>query len=388
MKKNVIAIVGAGKGGAAIINYLLKIPSVEIRYICDIDENAPGIKIALGHGITCWTKTCYPNLLSDSEIDLIFEITGKVSVFEKLDAIKNPHATLIGSSGAKIIFHLLDDQEIARKKLVEYKEKLEDKIVERTEELERANIDLNSKIEAYKILYEKLQTINNEKTRYLLQATHQLKAPFAAIQSYTDIILDGYVGDISDRTRGILNKVKVRCDLLAGSIKEMLSLANLKSTVKENLKLNTESLADILEKVISKNGAMLNRRKMELVLDSGVEDDTILCNRDQIEIMFSVLIENAINYSHDSSTIEVVITGEGPGLTVEVRDVGIGIAPESIPKIFDEYYRSNEAARQHINGNGLGLAIVREIANIHNINIEVKSVLGKGTTFVLTFKWV
>ncbi|MBL6991759.1 MAG: hypothetical protein ISR65_18400 [Bacteriovoracaceae bacterium] len=384
MEKNVIALVGAGNGGKAILSDLLKIPGAEIRYVCDPDEKAPGIQLAQEHGITCCSDSCYRSLIQDPEIDLIFEVTGDDTVFEKLVEIKTPRCSLIGSSGTKIIFHLLEAQEQIRQQLVEYKMDLEDKIIERTEDLERANQELGHKMDEYATLNEKLQEVNNQKTRYLLQATHQLKAPFAAIQSYTDIILEGYAGEITDRTREIMSKVKVRCGLLANSIKEMLELANLKSCVRENLKMEKEGLKGILKKVLAKTNILAVNRNIKVLLEDFEGDDQVYGNRQQLEIFFSVLIENAINYSHDDSNIEMAITRPRNVLTVAIKDYGIGIAPHNVGRIFEEYFRSNEAAKQHTNGNGLGLAIVKEIANIHSFNIEVHSNLGEGTTFFIT----
>ena len=149
-------------------------------------------------------------MLGDLNADLIFEVTNDARVFEKLRQDPRLSEKLISAAGTKIIFDLLDAQDSIQRKLEEYKNGLEGKIIERTEELEKSNLLLQEEMQHQEQLNQKLQQINNEKTKYLLQATHQLKAPFAAIQSYVDIILDGYTGGINEQTAAIMQKIKIR----------------------------------------------------------------------------------------------------------------------------------------------------------------------------------
>ena len=163
-------------------------------------------------------------IITDKEVNLIFEATGDPQVFKNLSEKKSPKISLIGADGSKIIYQFLDAYNEINRNLNEYKTNLEKKIIERTEELEKANVKLGKEMLEYEKINQKLQDMNNEKTKYLLYATHQLKAPFAAIQSYVDIILEGYSGQISQRTQDIIIKIKERCELLSNVIKEMLEL--------------------------------------------------------------------------------------------------------------------------------------------------------------------
>lgn len=98
-------------------------------------------------------------------------------------------------------------------------------------------------------------------------------------------------------------------------------------------------------------------------------------------IMISNILDNAINYSLENTQVDIVVAGRGEGpVSLSIADRGIGIPERNIPMIFQEYFRSNNAASKHENGTGLGLSISRRIADIHKAEIEVESVLGKGTT--------
>jgi signal transduction histidine kinase len=366
MKKDSIAIVGAGKGGTAILETLLKMPDVALRRICDRDPEAPGLKLARERGIPFCLDL--ETLCRDSEVDLVFEATGDPSVAGSILKMKQPRTRIIVSEDAKIIWHLLDLQQSANRGL-------ERRVGERTAEL-------REKVVEFERLNEKLQQVNNEKTRYLLHATHQLKAPFAAIQSYTDLLLDGYAGALEPKTRDIVHKIQERCILLSDSIKEMLELANLKSLVRENVRMEEASIEGIVSSVV--------RHFADLAASKGVRFSVppisgarARCNRNQILILLSTLVENAVHYSPAGA--EILVSAEGPDASgkvrISVRDQGIGIDPRLHGRIFDEYFRANEAVAAHEQGTGLGLAIAKEIAGIHGTAIEVESSPGKGSTF-------
>lgn len=385
MKKDIIALVGAGIGGRAILLTLLKIPSIKIKYVCDINPKAPGIILAKNNGIQCCFNDWPEVIANDLEIDLIFEVTGVSNVYKMINKIKPERSILVAAAGTKVIFHLLESQFEIAQRLREYKKTLETRIQERTKELKNANWELELRIKEYEILNKKLQEVNEEKTRYLLQSTHQLKAPFAAIQSYADIIMDGYTGKIPEKTMDIMGKIKSRCEMLSKSIKDMLALANLKTCVRDHLPIEPFSLNKLIQEVINYEEVIAENRKIKLIFKKCQGDDTVYYNRDQFFMLFSVLIENAVNYSYDNSNINIIIRKPSRNkLTVAVSDSGIGITKKNIKRIFNEYFRSNKAVAHHVNGSGLGLSIANEVIRINNFKLDVDSNVGKGSTFTVT----
>jgi len=216
-----------------------------------------------------------------------------------------------------------------------------------------------------------------------LQSTHQLKAPFAAIQSYTDIILQGFTGDIPQLTREIVQKINRRSQLLADSIKEMLNLANLKSCVKDNLKMEDIDVRELLQKIIHEATVLAEKNQITLNYSEENLVSLVNYNRAQLEILFSILIDNAINYSFAGKSVEVSVKQINNLITISIRDEGIGIRPQHREKIFNEYFRSNEAVEKHENGSGLGLAIVKQITSIHNIGLQMQSAPQQGTIFTV-----
>ncbi len=385
MQEGFIALVGTGKGGFALLKVLLEIPGVKIKYVCDINPYSVGYIFAENHNINCVTD--YNQILSDNEINLIFEATGDPRVFSDLSEKKSSKVSLIGASGSKIIFNFLDAYNEINRNLNEYKINLEKKIIERTEELEKANAKLEKEMLEYERISHRLHEINEEKTKYLLFATHQLKAPFAAIQSYVDIILDGYLGEIPETVRDVVFKIRERCELLSIVIKEMLELEKLKS--RESFSFQKIDIVKILSAVVKRFEVISGSKGITINFIGFNEPLYIEGNEEQIAILFSILLENAIIYSHRNSFVEIITRKiQNNQLYVGFKDHGIGIPEENQGKIFNEFFRSNNAVAFHKNGTGLGLSIVKEIASIHNTNVRIESKLDKGSCFSMVFQLI
>ena len=382
---DIIALVGAGKGGHAILEALLRIPGIEVRYVFDPDPSAPGIALARENGIPFRTDGCLDELFADPDVDLVFEVTGKPEVFEALREGKHPNSSLLVAGGTRIIFHLLDAQRQAADALEENQRTLERRIVERTEEIERANRDLERKIEEYETLTKQLERVNDEKTRYLVHATHQLKAPFAAIQSYVDVILEGYTGEIPERTRDIVAKIRARCELLSDAIREMLVLASLRSIDHDGIEMGAVHLNELTREAVDLHAAVAGQRGIDIGFRPHDGADLVRCDAGQMLTLLSALLENAVIYSQDGGSVEILVETRRPNwLAVSIRDHGIGIPARCLPRIFDEHYRADSAVRHHEHGTGLGLAIANEVANLHHFHLDVESEEGRGSVFTLS----
>ncbi|MBI9097082.1 MAG: hypothetical protein JEY91_01330 [Spirochaetaceae bacterium] len=385
-RTNTIAIIGAGKAGKSLLTILLQIPGIHVKYMCDSDPQAPGLLLAKRNDVIIQQDPKSEEILNDPEIDMIFEVTGSEDVFDYLQNNKRPSCNIMNASMAKVIFFLLNSQQEVAKELREYKLKLAERVIERTDELEIVNKELKNQIEIQRSLNDKLQEINNEKTKYLLNATHQLKAPFAAIQSYVDILIEGYTDNLSDKVLSIMKKIKSRCVLLSTLIRRMLELANLNSAVEENIIMKNQNLNDIVRKVINSESGIVEKRNIAIEFTAKEDDNSIICNGEQIETLIQILVDNAINYSYDDSEIEITIDRDSSDRIIfSVKDYGIGIEEKDLRSIFKEYFRSYKAVEKYDNGTGLGLAIARRIARLHQSDVLVDSIPGKGSTFMVPF---
>jgi len=376
-----IVIVGAGRGGFELLRVLVNTRDVQVCYVCDVNPDARGMLFARQHNIPCVSR--FADFVNDPAIDLIFECTGRREVFDELNRLKPPAVSLIGSAGTRAIFSLFDHYDELSRNLQSVKLNLERRIIERTDELERALAALEQEKQTSEQLYERERQINEDKTKYLIHTTHQLKAPFAAIQSYVDVIMEGYTGDISGETRDILGKVKRRCELLQENIRDMLELAKLRAHLVDDFARDRFDLRELVDEVIERVSGAATAKRVALVAegDTGIQLTT---HRKHLYDLLSILVENAVKYSPAETTVRVVVQpGVGSKVAVEVRDQGIGIVPEHREKIFGEYFRANNAVRFEPNGTGLGLAIALQLARRLDVEIKVESEIDKGSTFTV-----
>jgi signal transduction histidine kinase len=135
----------------------------------------------------------------------------------------------------------------------------------------------------------------------------------------------------------------------------------------------------MLSEVIADLSAKAAQRGISLSLAPAIVN--VVANRKQLNTLFANLIANAIVYSHENSQVEVTVAGTPRGAGVRVADSGIGISEKAMPHIFEEYFRSPEAAQFNPLSTGLGLAIVKHIAQNLKLRVYVTSEQGKGTTF-------
>ena len=162
----------------------------------------------------------------------------------------------------------------------------------------------------------------------------------------------------------------------------MLQLANLDS-VSQQLEPTQMDLADVLRWVAKQSESIAQQRKITVTVEA--QSASVTGIEDHLRMLFQNLVTNAIIYSHEGGRVTVGCTTEANGVTAWVSDDGIGIAQEKLPRIFEEHYRTKEAAEHNRQSSGLGLAIVRQVARQHNIGVRVHSRQQHGTRFEVEF---
>ncbi len=224
----------------------------------------------------------------------------------------------------------------------------------------------------------------DERSRHMLTTTHQLKAPFAAIYSNAQLLLQGYCGEIPDEAIKVIERILLRCRRLTAEIQEMLQLANLSSTSLESIPRTRMVSSELLEWCISQVESVAQERG--IVFKTDILPVTLVGTEDHFKMLFVNLLSNAVIYSQRNGQVNVSCK-PGPNLepVVVIEDNGIGIPADKLPRIFEEHYRTKEAVQHNKESSGLGLAIVKHVAEMYGIRIRVESRPGFGTKFELRF---
>lgn len=229
-----------------------------------------------------------------------------------------------------------------------------------------------------------LKTRKMEKMRrdFVANVSHELRMPITIIQGYNQAILDGTVTDPKD-IRKYQNLINDETQRLQRLINELLEISRLQR--KENEDLEPVPLDQIAINVVNMMEVRAQERdiRLQTYIDPDVE---VLGNGDRLFQLVMIFGDNAMKYSPDGSSIVFQVRKNDKGEPVlMVADHGYGIPEEDLPYIWERFYKVDKSHSRHIAGTGLGLAIAKEIIRIHKARVQVKSKLGEGTTFIVTF---
>jgi signal transduction histidine kinase len=235
--------------------------------------------------------------------------------------------------------------------------------------------------------HDRLVQIGDQKVRGTLRATHELKAPLAAIKSYVFVMRDGYAGELPAKALAIVERIGERCDLLMERISQIIGLANLKSLERAALDFAPTDVVRVLAQEVEEAAMRGRARGVTLAWSEGsAPSATVLASEPELRAMLSNILANAVDYSHDGGAVTVSVeVAEAGEVEVCVTDRGIGIAPECIPRIYEDHFRTEAAAAHRPNGSGMGMAIVAEVVRLHDAQITVDSTVGKGTSIRVRF---
>ena len=222
----------------------------------------------------------------------------------------------------------------------------------------------------------------HEKIRreFTANVSHELKTPLQGIIGSAELIESGFV-DGEDLPR-FVGHIRHESSRLVDLIDDVIQLSHLDEGV--DAPKEPVSLLAVCREVVDTLQPSAQAKNIRFALEGN--DGMILAIRRLIyEIVFN-LADNALKYSHPSSTVTIGVTTTDQTVELNVRDEGIGIAPEEQERIFERFYRVDKSHSKESGGTGLGLSIVKHAVNYHNAQIALDSDLGQGTTVAVTFE--
>jgi len=233
---------------------------------------------------------------------------------------------------------------------------------------------------------EELERLDEVKSQLMLKVAHELRAPTAAVQSYINLILAGYVAQ--NELKPTLSRVQERLQEMLDLIADLLELSLLKQTRDRFTdKASPQDMAHILREVCDLLREQATEKKQSFQVDI-LDHPTIVAERDHLKQIWMNLISNAIKYTPEGGRVAVRLQKVDDGLIGVVEDSGMGIAEKDMPNLFQEFFRTDEAKASGQIGTGLGLSIVKQIIDAYGGEIKVTSRPGQGSrfTFMLPLK--
>lgn len=223
-----------------------------------------------------------------------------------------------------------------------------------------------------------VQKLDAVQSRFMVNMVHIMRAPVAVMQSYIQMMRQGYISQ--EQYTDTLQRMEERGGSVLETLDDLLLLAHLRGKVGES-KMERVSVADVLEKIADGLQERAEAAGLDLALE--VADRPVLwAHRDHIEQLWRNLLTNAIQYTPSGGQVTVSLRQDAEGRIVgAVRDTGIGLAADEVPRIFEDFYRTDAAKEMQELGSGLGMSIIQNIVELYDGTIEVESEPGQGSTF-------
>ena len=224
----------------------------------------------------------------------------------------------------------------------------------------------------------RLETIRRD---FVANVSHELKTPLTAVSGFAETLLDE--GIPADQRRRFVETIRDNAWRMQRIVDDLLDLSRIESGGwRPNV--GSVDIAGIVRDVFTAVQSAADAKGLRLVADIPPATAVVHADSTALRQIVSNLIENAVRYTHDGHVTLRTRLGEG-GVWLDVRDTGVGIAPEHVPRIFERFYRVDAGRSREQGGTGLGLAIVRHLVDAHGGRVEAASVLGRGTTISVLF---
>ncbi|RQZ34680.1 response regulator [Burkholderia sp. Bp9090] len=245
--------------------------------------------------------------------------------------------------------------------------------------LERQDAALDAERKASDRAFEMIEA----KNAFLGMVSHELRTPLQAICGSIEILLARPQSDANLKT---IRRLQNSASSLEALVKDLTDYIKLRST-KRLAETETVDMASLLAEVLDPLREKIAAKRIAVAQRVEPRDLAIRSDRKLLRQVLSNLIENSVKYTVDGSidvSIALVDAPAGRQLKLVVRDTGAGIAKQHLSKIFEPFYRANDAVGLHVDGIGMGLAVVREIVTTLRGHVDVRSVVGEGSEFVVT----
>ncbi len=229
--------------------------------------------------------------------------------------------------------------------------------------------------------YQMLEEMDREKSRFVRTATHELRSPINVTESLLTALASGYVGQLSPEHVDVVNRAIKRVQALKSLVNDLLDLAAGKALAQPTERRRVP-LGALVSEVCEPLQARAAAKGIALSADLPAEPLEVLADPADLDRIVTNLVGNAVKYTVAGS-VTVSLAADGAYARLAVADTGIGIPAESIPKLFQEFYRAKNAKALDEAGTGLGLTIVRDLVDRYGGRVSVESREGVGTTFTV-----
>ncbi|MBE0642543.1 MAG: HAMP domain-containing protein [Bacteroidetes bacterium] len=267
-----------------------------------------------------------------------------------------------------------------------------ERLIETAERITSENLDgrmelPGSKDELYRLtitinqLLDRLREAVHRERQFTADASHELRTPLAVLKGTMEVLIrkprtpELY----EEKIRGLIGEV----DRLSRMVDQLLLLARLEDDVARSSR-RPVPLAGVITDVLRRLEPLLQTRSIDVVYE-GTDAIMVVADPVMLDAMIGNIVANAIKFSPMNGRLFIECTRDNDETRLRIRDEGAGIPSENLPFIFDRFFRSDESRASSIQGTGLGLTIVRRLADLQGLQVSAESTPGQGTTMIIRF---
>jgi len=240
------------------------------------------------------------------------------------------------------------------------------------------------------LLYEEVKRANLAKSEFVSMVSHELKTPMTSMKGYTDLMLAGMTGELTDQQTQFLETIRANLSRMNRQIQDLTDVSRIE-TGQLRVDLASTHFSTIISETLLTITGPAATKEIEIKLDLPSELPPIMGDAGRLVQVLTNLLSNACKYSPEKTTVTVSLyteemawpedTPPRPMIVCAVRDEGYGMSEEDVEQLFTKFFRSENPDIRKATGTGLGLVITQGLIELHNGRMWVESELGKGTTF-------
>lgn len=229
-----------------------------------------------------------------------------------------------------------------------------------------------------------LMRLNQVRSEFTSMVSHELRTPLSSIKAGIDIVLKGIDGPVADAQQETLGIAKQNVDRLTKLIGNILDYTKLEAG-KMEIAFEKMKMNDLVKEVYNLMRPAVERKDIAFTIKAPDKIIEVVCDPDRMKQVVINLINNALKFTESKGWIQIRLSRTDGEVKVEVEDNGAGIKQEDQSKIFEMFGQAAHKGEWKASGSGLGLTICKQIMELHDGNISVSSIYGKGSTFAITF---
>ncbi len=236
-----------------------------------------------------------------------------------------------------------------------------------------------------KVANTRLLELDKQKSEFVSFATHQLRAPLTAMKGYASLILEGEMGQTTPETKQAISRIFESSKTLTTIVDDYLNISRIElGTMKYSFDML--DLKQMVENVIGELKPNIDKKGLKLSFNADASARFMIhADKDKLKQVIANLIDNSVKYTPSGSiAIALMRKSADRKILFSIKDTGVGIAPEVMPKLFAKFVRAENANKQNIYGTGLGLFVAKDIVTAHKGKLWAESAgEGKGSTFFM-----